>query len=770
MRTRKDALALSLLAGPALLAGCSGEPTTGPTPPPQATIAPTAVSIVTADPSASAGASAPRTPPYENPGGMWMPEQMPLHEATLKSLGLQLDPAALGKLDTPPLAAVVSLGGCTGSFVSPDGLVVTNHHCVKRWLGYASTPQKDLLKQGLVTRARADEVWAGPSARVLVTQAIKDVTAEVRDGIEKIKGDVERLRAVEAHQKALVAACEKGRPEVRCSVASFFGGGAYRLVEQLEMKDARLVFVPPESMGHYGGEIDNWHWPRHSGDFAFFRIYVGSDGKPADHAAANVPYKPKAHLSFPSSPLRAGDLVFMAGYPASTSRLKVAAEVEETATGVFPTRIDSYSSFLSLLEGYAAKSDDLRIKTSGLVAGLNNSRTKMRGVVEALSGGGRMEDRKKAEAELAAYIDADPARKAQWGGVIEQMSARVAEQKKHRPRDMALRDAFFLPRLFAVAMTIVRAAEEREKPDAERHPDYQERNYKRMSDESATLQKSYDRAVERDVLNLAIERVLTADPKNVPKFAKDLSVKADRMKKIAALYDKTKLEDEATRQKLLTTAKLAELKKLKDPLLDLALAARPEQKEIQDREDAMAGAFLLLAPKYAEASRAFAKSKGKPDIAPDANGTLRITYGTVRGYKPKPDAAMYAPFSTLTEMVKKNTGKDPFDAPPAALDAWSQGRKGPYVFSDIGDVPADFLADLDITGGNSGSPTFNAKGELVGLGFDTTYEGVASDWLFLPETTRSIHVDARYILWALDAMSGAGEVLRELRQTPAFAK
>lgn len=773
MAFRPKVARLSLLALPLFVAACPADPANNVVVPPQPGGAPAVTAAASA--SAGAGAAASAAPPsFENPGGMWMPEQMPLHAATLKSLGLQIEPAALANLDTEPLGAVVSLGGCTGSFVSPDGLAVTNFHCVSRWLAQASVAPKDLQAEGVIARTREAEVWAGPSARTYVLQSIRDVTAEVRDGIEAIKDDAARLRALEAHTKKLVAACEKGRPQVRCNVASFFGGGAYRLMEQLELKDVRLVFAPPAGMGRFGGEVDNWRWPRHSGDFAFIRVYTGKDGQPADHAESNVPYKPKHHLSWGSSPLRAGELVFVAGYPGSTARLKIAAEVEEAAAKGLPLRIESYGAFLGLLEGFAAKSKDLKLKTSPLMQGLNNGLTKTKGVVEALAKDNRITDRTKAEAELVSFIEADPTRKAAWGGVIEQIKARVEEKKKHREYDAALRDLLSMPRLLASAFQIVRAAEEREKPDAERLPAFQERNYKSFVDNTMTVQKSYDREVEAAVVDLAMDRIRVNGSDKwpdalFPRYLGKVTLE-ERRQRIGELYGKTKLEDVEVRKKLLTTGKIADLKKLKDPLLDLALALRPDEKAVRERDDAFAGAMLLLAPKYAEASRAFARSKGKADIAPDANGTLRLTYGTVRGYKPAPGAAPYAPFSTLGELLKKNTGKEPFNAPQALLDADKQNRKGAYLFGDIGDVPVDFLTDLDITGGNSGSPTINAKGEIVGLAFDGTYEGVASDWLFMPETTRTIHVDGRYILWTLDAVFGDTELMKELRQAPVFAK
>lgn len=761
------------MALPLALAACPSEPTNGVEPPPQPTAQPQASASSAPTTSATVAVTAPPAPTFENPGGMWMPEQMAVHEATLKSLGLQLDPSLLTKTDTGPLSAIVSLGGCTGSFVSPDGLIVTNHHCVTSYLAFASSKEKDLQLAGITAKDRAAEVWAGPNARVFVTNAIKDVTSDVRAGIDKIKDDVLRLREVEKHIKALVAACEKDRPEVRCSVASFFGGGQYRLIEQLEMRDVRLVYVPPDGVGDFGGEVDNWRWPRHGGDFSFLRVYVGKDGKPAAHGETNVPYKPKNHLSFASSPLRAGDLVWVTGYPAVTNRFRVAAAVEEAVTWGMPKRVESFSAFLPVLDGFAAQSPELKIKTSTMIQGLNNYLTKTKGIIEAFGKGGRIEDRKKAESALLAFIDSDPARKQAFGGVVESINAQVAEMRKLREHDAALNELFFVARLLGQAMSIVRLAEEREKPDAERHPDYQERNYRRFSDSTATFQKTYAPEVEKALFLLSIERAAKLNATDWPKLPPGLLgkvTKEEREKKIASLYDTTKLSDVELRKKLIMTAKTADLKKLKDPLLDFALAMRPLQKEMQKREETMTGALLLLAPKYAEAARTFAKSSGKGDLAPDANGTLRLTFGTVRGYKPRQDAPLYTPFTTLAELVKKHTGKEPFNAPQAELDAFRNNKKGPYLFSDVGDVPVDFLSDLDITGGNSGSPTLNAKGEVCGLAFDGNYEGVASDLMFMPEVTRTIHVDSRYMLWYLDAVAGNAELLKELKQTPAFAK
>jgi hypothetical protein len=312
----------------------------------------------TQSPSSGPGQAA----PFENPGGMWLPEQMAQHEEQLKALGLELDPKVLTDPTASPLGAVVSLGGCSASFVSPDGLIATNHHCSTRALQYNTTPENDLLTNGYLARSRAEERWAGPTARVYVTRASRDVTGEVRSGIEAIASDLDRYKTIAERKKQLVAACESGRPDVRCSVAEYFGGGQYSLIEQLEIKDLRIVYVPQEGIGNFGGDIDNWRWPRHSGDFAFFRAYVGKDNRPANHAEDNVPYRPPHHLKLASAPLAQGDLVMVAGYPGVTNRLRTATEVESAVSWHYPERVKFLEESIALLEELSKQDPALRIQ------------------------------------------------------------------------------------------------------------------------------------------------------------------------------------------------------------------------------------------------------------------------------------------------------------------------------------------------------------------------------------------------------------------------
>jgi Peptidase S46 len=761
----------------AVLAACAEDPPPAvvapPPPPPE-------------PPETAATPAPPPRPVFENPGGMWMPDQLAAQAGTLKTLGLAIDPAALADPTAFPLGAVVSLGGCSASFVSNHGLVVTNHHCAARALQYNSTAKENLLKNGYFAKTNADEKWAGPTAHIYVTQAFRDVTHDVRDGLDAITSAAARFKTIEDREKGLVTACEKGRPQMRCSVAEYFGGAKDLLIEQLDIKDVRLVYAPADGVGDFGGETDNWRWPRHAGDFSFLRAYVGKDNLPKDHADDNVPYHPPQHLKLAEKPLQESDLVMVAGYPGTTNRLRTAAEVDEAVSWLYPRRVKAYDEFIALLDQLGKQSPDLALKGRTLWLGLFNAEIKTRGLIDGLTKGGVGAQKVELEGQLKAFIDGDPARQAAYGDVLEKMAALVAAHGKTREGDAALTDALRMSSLVNAATTIVHLAEERPKADADREPAFQERNWPRLEQEQHALQKTYDRTLDRSLFKLALERSARLSPADqsgllgavmgkrnghapTDNGAFDAGEEKKLDQALDAIYAKTKLEDEAARVDLLKTAKLADLKKSKDPLVQLALLLRPMQKAIEDRDHAYAGDMELLRPRYVEALRKLGEQKGAAlPLSSDANGTLRITYGTVRGYKPSADAPAFRPFTVLSEVLKKNTGKDPFEAPANLVAAATAKKFGPYVDPVLGEVPVDFLSDLDITGGNSGSPTLNARGELVGLAFDGNYEAMASDWVFLPSITRTIHLHARYMLWVMDAVDGADRLITEMGGQPAI--
>lgn len=755
-----------------LLAACGGEPP----PEPQFALTPL--------PPASAAESAPR-PAFENPGGMWMPHQMKAHAATLKQLGLAIDPAALSDPASGLLQAVVSLGGCSASFVSPDGLVATNHHCATGALQHNSNPSQNLLEEGFLAKSRAEEKNNGPQARIFVTQAVTDITPKIRDGLDRITDDRARYDEIEKRQKEVVAACEKGRKAIRCTAASFYEGESYYLVEQLEIRDVRLVWAPPAGIGNFGGEIDNWRWPRHTGDVSFFRAYVGKDGQPADFSPDNVPYAPRHHLRIATDPLREGDLVMVAGYPGRTATLLTHFEVDQAVSWGYPRRLRMYEDYLAALGEVTKDDKEAQIRATSYVRRFDNAKTNVQGQLEGLTKGGLAA--KKAEKEKALRASLHDA------SFLDDLEKALADRAKQREAEQFM-DELTMPKLVSAAMTIVRMASERAKPDAEREPTYQERNWARHEQAMRAIATSYHRKVDEVVLRTALERLAAWHPatdkdrifegKTPTQLARGVEAlfmasyneaprgtltdarKRELREAVSAVYAGTKLSDEKVRLDLLKNATPASLEKSTDPLVQIAVRLDRRLREIEAKQHASQGRLALLKPKYIEALRAFEK---RP-IAPDANGTLRITYGTVKGYRPSPGAPLHKPFTVLAEVVAKHKGEEPFDVPKRLLDAQAARKLGPYVDPVLGDVPVDFLADLHITGGNSGSATLDAKGNLTGLVFDGNYESRASDWMFVPEITRSIHVDIRYALWLLDAVDGGHHLLEELGRKPALGR
>ncbi|MEC8138624.1 MAG: S46 family peptidase, partial [Pseudomonadota bacterium] len=280
--------------------------------------------------------------------GMWQPHQLPELESVLKAKGLSIDVESISKLTEFPMNAVISLGGCTASFVSPKGLVVTNHHCAYGSIQYNSTTENNILENGFLAKTTGEEVPAAPGSRVYVTEEVVEVTDKVNQGTEKLTGKA-RFDAIQANEKALVSECEQDQ-SYRCNVYTFHGGLEYYLIKSLEIKDVRLTYAPAMGVGKYGGDIDNWMWPRHTGDFSFYRAYVGKDGKPAEYSEDNVPYQSDAFLKVSAKGVQEGDFVMVTGYPGSTNRYRISPEVDYVFNTAYPLARKYNSKYVSLIE------------------------------------------------------------------------------------------------------------------------------------------------------------------------------------------------------------------------------------------------------------------------------------------------------------------------------------------------------------------------------------------------------------------------------------
>lgn len=700
--------------------------------------------------------------------GMWMPQQIPALGAKLKAIGFTGDPKAFADLTGQPMGAVVSLGGCTASFVSPDGLIVTNRHCVTGGLQFNSTPQRNLLSAGYLARNRGEELQNGPGSRVFVTTSVVEVTQSITGNIDPKVTGRNRYDIIERRVKERIAACEKNG-EQRCNVASFFGGLKYFEIAQMEIKDVRLVYSPAEGISVFGGETDNWRWPRHTGDWSFLRAYVGKDGKPASFSTSNVPYKPKHWLKISTQGIKPGELVFVTGYPGRTQRHQTYSEVKETTEWSLPNSIRSAEEQLAILDQLSKTDNAIALKVSGRVQRLNNTLTNMKGMLEGLAKGGSLDKKQAQERALETWIAAVPARREKYGDVLPALRDLQATGEATRLRDSALMNLSSASGFLGAAEALYRLSVERTKPDIEREAGFQQRDWPRIREAQERMQRTLDVTSDRALLRWAIGRA-AALPAGQRIVALDQAVglqpglpAADAGKFIDkyldGLYAGTRLANREFRAGLVEK-NTADLIATGDSFLLLASALEPLSESNRQAAKDRFGTRSLLAPRYMEAM--LAKAGGL--LAPDANSTLRVTYGQVKGVDAR-DGLYYKPQTTLAGIVQKHTGSGDFNAPQVQLDAIKAlraGRKTPYVDAKLGDVPVNFLSTVDTTGGNSGSPTLNARGELVGLLFDGTYESVASNFLFDPVTTRSIHVDSRYLLWTMTDVDGATNLLQEM--------
>lgn len=696
--------------------------------------------------------------------GMWMPKQLPEISDKLKAAGLTIDPNDISKLTEFPAAAIVSLGGCSASFVSPDGLVATNHHCAYNSIAHNSTPENDLLANGFLAKGLDAEVPAAPGSRIFVTKAVDDVTNKVIDAkVTELTGKA-RLDAIEDNQKALVAECEEDEGH-RCTVAAYYGSLEYYLIKQLEIKDVRLVHAPASGVGKFGGDTDNWMWPRHTGDYSFLRAYVSPEGESADYSEDNVPYKPDYHLTIASEGLEEGDFVMALGYPGRTNRHRLPSEVKETFEWSYPKTVEQFQDSLDIIARETADDKDAELKYASRVAGLNNYLKNRQGMLDSFANSDLLERKQQEHKKLTEWVNSDRTKKALYADGLNTIDTLLQQRHKKSRADYQLNNA--TPRLLSVARAVHRLAQEGTKPDAERKAGYQERDIPRFESYLAGMDRNFDAKVEKalDLHNLSS---YMAQPKSERDAAFDKAMGLrDGMSKdeLSALidgwYESTSLLDRDSRMALLEFDP-EQFEQSDDPFVKAAVALYPSDLEDEKKSEELSGKIQQAYADYMRAKIAFMQSKGEA-VYPDANSTLRITYGNVAGRDHgTEDGNAWAPFTTLRGVTEKATGEGEFNAPEEQLKAIEAGDFGPYEKADLNSVPVNYLATLDITGGNSGSAVLNHKGEFVGLAFDGTLDSIISDWDFNLENTRSIQVDTRYMLWQMEYVDHADNLLKEL--------
>ena len=687
--------------------------------------------------------------------GMWEPYQMKSLQKELRASGYKGSVANVSDLFKHPMNAIVSLGGCSAAFVSDQGLIATNYHCIERsYLQFNSNAESDLFETGFVARTKDDEKRSAPGSRVYVTLKSTDITNKVLDGLSDDTAALERAEIIEDNKKVIIRECETS-DEFECRVRSFFSGETYKLEKVLKIKDVRLVYAPPSYIGEYGGEIDNWMYPRHTGDFALLRAYTAKDGSSKEFNKDNVPYKSDSFLKVSAKGVKDGDFVMVVGYPGRTNRTITFNEIKWDLETGFHETVKFLKRGIELMEQNTNSSDGSMLKYRGLKSGYENYYKKISGQIDGANNFKLIESEKIKWRNFLDFVEKD-ASETDKNYLSELLNLIDEDQQKSLARSYYGNSA-----LISQAKRIYRNAVEREKIDAERKPGYQDRDQERIINRIKSLDYSFDPRVDRAIFEDRLI-VYSGFDSSLRRATYSKLLRLDESKEIIlSKVDEIYSTDYQTSENFLQMFEMSldELNDSQDPLIifakdtfDESLAYEKESEETGAKRQLLKSKFIGLLKKYYESS-------GKQMYA-DANGTLRVTYGNVAGVSLK-DGLIYEPFTRLEGIAQKHSGIKPFNASEKLLNLIEAKDYGKYFYKPINSVPVNFLSTLDITNGNSGSATINSKFELVGLAFDGMLETIIADYKYIPDA-RTISVDSRYLLWTLEKLDEAENILEEL--------
>ncbi|MCU0711670.1 MAG: S46 family peptidase [Pirellula sp.] len=680
-----------------------------------------------------------------------------LSKLDLKSAGINLtpdeifNPAGISVVD-----GICRVNGCTGSFLSSDGLLITNHHCAFDAIQKASTSQNDYLKNGFVSKTRADEIPA-PGYTVRITESYRDVSKEVLTAVTEEMSFLERSKAIEKRRKELEKEAESASPGLRAEVAEMFTGKTYVLFLYTYLKDIRLVFAPPVGIGEFGGDFDNWEWPRHTGDFSFMRAYTSPDGSSADYSPENVPYKPKQFLRVQPKGANEGDAVFILGYPGRTLRQRTASYFEYEQTVRLPKLVELYSWQMQEMTLAGEKDRQVAIKHATRYKSLANVEKRSRGQLLGLKRTTIIDDKHRMETELQKFIDADPARKQRYSTVLKSIADVYKPQLIQGPGEITLQEFRQGFRALSFAMTLYESALERAKPDLEREAPYMERNWLLTKQQLKLSVGDWHPDTDKKLLIGFVQRLRDLPSGSLPVEVTDwLKQLTTNQTELQSIVDKTSVGKWETVETNLDRS-AEELQKSNDPVLKMAIELYPVFLKQRELDKERSGELNRL---YGELLDV--KQLQNPDrFVPDANATLRITYGRIKGYSPA-DAIYKQPVSTVKGILEKSTGTEPFATPQALLDTYQRKDFDRYLHPVLNDVPVAILYNTDTTGGNSGSPVLNGEGELIGVNFDRTFEATINDFAWNESYSRSIGVDIRYVLWVTGKVYGAQNTIQEI--------
>lgn len=689
--------------------------------------------------------------------GMWPISE--IHKLDLKSKGLEIDLEEIYNPEGLSLIYAVVNVGATGSFVSPDGLILTNHHVAYGSVQAASTKEKDYIKHGFLAGNRSEEIPAkGRTARI--TESYRDVSKEVLSVVKKGMSFAERTKAIEKKMKQIVKKTEKENPGKRAEVAEMFPGKTYVLFLFTFLRDIRLVYVPPRSIGEFGGEVDNWMWPRHTGDFSFMRAYVAPDGSPAEYSSKNIPFHPKKYLKIAPEGVDEGDFVFMLGYPGRTYRHRTSHYLAFEEEISMPFVVNWYGWQISVMEKMGEKDREVALKHLSRIKGLSNTMKNYQGKLKGLKRLRLVDKKRDEEKALQEFIEQDTERKNRYGDILERIGGIYHQVREQAEYELVLSHLLRSVNMIYFGFTAYEAAIELQKDDLERESAYMERNFPLLKRRLELSLRNYyeptDQVIMKEILMRAAHLPQEHRIPAVDDIIKGNTPEKDMQEFIEKAYAGTKLSDKDVLMDALTRSP-QELEKMNDPFIQLAKALYPTYQQLKEVQKARKGALDELYALLIESKKEFLKK----DFIPDANGTLRLTFGRIRGYEPM-DAVYYKPITTLDGVIEKTTGYEPFDTPQKIFDLYRARDFGRFEHPELNSVPVCILYNTDTTGGNSGSPVLNGRGELVGINFDRAWEATINDYAWSEKYSRSIAVDIRYVLWVTQKYGGVDYLLKEM--------
>jgi len=655
--------------------------------------------------------------------------------------------------------ALVNVNGCTGSFVSAKGLIITNHHCAFAGVNAASTPEHNYLEDGFLAETHEMEIPA-KGYKVKITDSYEDVSEQILKAVEGVDNLEERSKIISKKMKEIGEQATDKANSVEGKVSEMFAGQSYILFKYRIIEDVRLVYVPPRTIGEFGGESDNWVWPRHTGDFTFMRAYVSPNGSSAEYNSANIPFVPKKYLEVNPKGVNEGDFAFILGYPGRTYRNQPSQFIEEQFNYQLPYISNLYDWLINLIEAKTEGNVELSLAYSTHIKRLSNTTKNYKGKIQGLRNTELVKTKQLEEKEIVEFINKSEKLKSNYGNLFANLSDVYAKSMSLAEANLWFGAINRLSDDFRLARFVIQNAEEKVKENSQRKDAFKDENIeKSISEFNETFKISLE-SIEKELIVKMIcdarnftesSRIKAVD--NV--FSKEMT-KEDIIKFVEANFISTKITNKENFQNLLTKT-LDELKTLDNPLIKFALELNEQAKLLNSENNKTDGALSKLLPEFNEVKKEWKNTQ----FIPDANGTLRFTYGYVKGYSPK-DAIYSSPITSLNGIIEKSYLGSEYAIPPKLKELFDAKDFGQFYNPKLKSIPVALLYNMDTTGGNSGSPILDAKGRLVGVNFDRAYEATINDFAWNDDYSRSIGVDIRYILWVTQKLGGADYLLEEM--------